>query len=251
MEKNKIYQGDCLEKMKQIKDESVDLVVTSPPYNVGIDYDSWDDKMGWGDYWKFTENWLKECFRVLKKDGRICINNYFSFGNSKHRVAPLMEINRIAINIGFKHHSVGMWMDRTLAKRTAWGSWLSASAPYINSPFEGILIMYKQDWKKHNRGKSTISREDFIDLTRGIWKIGTQSKQLTKANFPIELPKKCIDLLTFEGDLVLDPFAGSGTTGLACKELNREYILIEISEEYCRIIKERLSQTKLQEGRVS
>jgi site-specific DNA-methyltransferase (adenine-specific) len=145
---------------------------------------------------------LKELFRVLKYDGRLCINHYLSLGNAKERTAPLMEINSIATKIGFKHHSVAVWQDITLAKRTAWGSWLSASAPYINSPFEGILIMYKSEWKKRVKGKDTIKREDFIKLTRGIWEIPTERKQLTKANFPILLPEKCINLLTFEGDLV-------------------------------------------------
>jgi len=189
METNKIYNEECIKGMKKrLKDKSVDLIITSPPYNIGIDYDSWNDRMKWDDYWKFTENWLKECFRVLKDDGRICINHYLSFGSGRRgfevgikkgteqaeddgngiRIAPLFEIHNIAMNIGFKHHSVAIWMDRTLTRKTAWGSWLSASSPYVNSPFEGILIMYKKNWKKYNQGKSTIEKRDFVDLTRGI-----------------------------------------------------------------------------------
>ena len=157
---------DCREGMrKYIPDNSIDLIVASSPYNIGIQYENWNDRMKWGEYWQFTEEWLKECFRVLKDDGRICINHYFSFGSGRRgfnvgkkngtvqideddgngvRIAPLFEIHRIATNIGFKHHSVAMWLDRTLSRKTAWGSWLSASSPYINSPFEGVLIMYKK-----------------------------------------------------------------------------------------------------------
>ena len=191
----------------------------------------------------------KELFRVLKSDGRICINHYLSFGTAKERTTPLMEINSIALKIGFKHHSVAVWQDITLAKRTAWGSWLSASAPYINSPFEGILIMYKSNWKRIVRGKDTIKKEDFIKLTRGIWDIPTERKQLTKANFPVILPEKCINLLTFEKDIVLDCFMGSGSTAVACVNTKRQFVGIEISEEYCKIANERiqkeLSQSKL------
>lgn len=245
LEINKIYNEDCRDGMKKLDENSVDLIITSPPYNIGIDYDSWDDGMDWDDYWRFMRDWIKECFRILKEDGRICINHYLSFGTSEHRVAPLMEINKIALEIGFKHHTVAIWMDRTLAKRTAWGSWLSASAPYINSPFEGILILYKRDWKKHNKGKSTIGKEDFIDLTRGIWNLNTETKGLTKANFPVDLPEKCIRLLSYEGDLVLDPFMGSGTTAEACLRLNRRYIGFELSKAYCEKMKCRTEQERL------
>lgn len=243
MEVNKIYQGDCLEVLKTFPDESINLVVTSPPYNIGIDYGKYKDNLNWKDYYSWCEEWLKELFRVLKSDGRICINHYLSLGNAKERTAPLMEINSIAMRIGFKHHSVAVWQDITLAKRTAWGSWLSASAPYINSPFEAILIMYKLDWKRKEKGKDTIKKEDFIKLTRGIWEIPTERKQLTKANFPVILPEKCINLLTFEKDIVLDCFMGSGSTAVACKELGRNYIGIELNPEYVKIAEERLRGT--------
>jgi len=251
LETNKIYQGDCLEVLRTFPDESINFIVTSPPYNIKIDYGIYKDNLEWKDYYLWCEKWLKELFRVLKSDGRICINHYLSLGNAKERTAPLMEINSIALKIGFKHHSVAVWQDITLAKRTAWGSWLSASAPYINSPFEGILIMYKSNWKRRERGKDTIKKEDFIKLTRGIWKIPTERKQLTKANFPIILPEKCINLLTFERDIVLDCFMGSGTTAIACLKTNRRFVGIELSKEYCKIAEERIqkevSQTKLNE----
>ena len=144
--------------------------------------------------------------------------------------------------IGFKHHSIAVWTDITLAKRTAWGSYLSASAPYINAPFEGILIDYKDNWKKATKGVSTIVKDDFVKLARGIWDIKTETRGLTKANFSIDLPTKAINLLSYEGDVILGPFMGSGTTAVAAIKLNRHYIGFEISEEYCKIADNRVKQ---------
>ena len=242
LEVDKIYNMDCIAGMKMLDDDSVDLIVTSPPYNIGIDYDVWDDNHPWDAYYLWCELWLRQCYRVLKKDGgRICIDHYLSLGTSKYRTSPISTLYSIMEKIGFKHHSIAVWPDITLAKRTAWGSYMSASAPYINAPFEGILIDYKENWKKATKGTSTILKDDFIKLTRGRWEIKTETKGLTKANFHVDLPTKAINLLTYEGDVVLDPFMGSGTTALAAKNTGRHYIGFEISEEYCRVAENRLN----------
>lgn len=239
---NKIYNIDCITGLKQIDDESIDLIVTSPPYNIGIDYDVYNDNIDWDDYYRWCAEWLSECYRILKDDGRFCLNHYLSLGDSKLRTAPLMELNQIALEEGYNHHSVAVWIDRTLAKSTAWGSWLSASAPYINSPFEGILILYKNQWEKLRKGNSTIGKDTFVELTRGIWDLPTDTKQRTKACFPVDLPLKCINLLSYENDLILDPFIGSGTTAIAAKQSNRDYIGLEISPKYVGIAKKRLKE---------
>jgi site-specific DNA-methyltransferase (adenine-specific) len=243
IELDKIYNMDCVEGMRLLPDDSVDLIVTSPPYNIGIDYDAYDDSRPWEEYYAWCETWLKECYRVLKKDGgRICLDHYLSLGTSKYRTSPIASLYSIMEKIGFKHHSIAVWTDITLAKRTAWGSYLSASAPYINAPFEGILIDYKENWKKAGKGVSTIEKEDFIKLTRGVWNIKTETRGLTKANFSIDLPTKAISLLSYEGDTILDPFMGSGTTALAAKRLNRHYIGFEISKEYTDIANKRVDE---------
>ena len=245
IEINKIYHGDCLELFKLIDDNSVDLVVTSPPYNIGINYDVHNDNMDWINYYNWCKKWMKEIFRVLKTDGRFCLNHYLSCGQSGSRHSPLMDLNWIAKKIGFKHHGLAVWTDRTLTKRTAWGSWKSASAPYVNSPYEGILILFKGNWKKLNEGESTISSKKFMELCSGIWNMQPEMNGKTMANFPIQLPLNCIELLSFKGDLILDPFMGSGTTGYACKIRERNWIGFELSENYCKIAEKRLSQELL------
>jgi len=238
---DRIICGDCIEVMRQIPSNSIDLVITSPPYNVGIKYDEYHDDIEWGQYFEWSRKWLYEIYRILKNDGRFCLNHYLSIGQSGNRHSPLMDLNWMAKEIGFKHHGLAVWTDATLTKRTAWGSWLSASAPYINSPYEGILILYKNKWKKERKGKSTISKEEFIESCSGIWNIKPDNKrEKHPATFPEELPRRCINLLSYEGDIVMDPFNGIGTTTVVAKKLKRHYIGIEISENYCKIARERL-----------
>lgn len=231
---------DCVEGMKHIPDNFIDLILTSPPYNIGIDYDSYDDNRGWDEYYEWCRTWLKECLRVLKPDGRIAINHYLSFGNANHREAPTGVLYNIMLELGFKHHSIALWTDSHLVKKTAWGSWLSSSAPYINSPYEAVIIDYKDRWKKDTDGITHIMKDEFIMMSSGLWNIRTEPHGLTKANFPLDFASKIIRYLSYEGDTVLDPFVGSGTTALAAKQSNRHYVGFEISGKYCKIANKRL-----------
>lgn len=251
MQTNKIYNCDIFEGFKNIADNSIDLCVTSPPYNCGIDYDSYNDSRPWEEYLEWCKNWLLELKRVLKPDGRFAINHLVEMGlpaNGKKngiRVSPQVELYKILTDIGLTVVAQPMWADLTRSTLTSWGSWQSASAPYIYNPFEVILVGYKDQWKKErdkkNKGVNTISKEDFMKGVGGIWNITPETKGLTKANFPVALPKLCIELLSFKDDLVLDPFMGSGTTAIACLETDRDYIGFEISENYHKIAEDRIS----------
>lgn len=240
---NNIYCGDCIELLKEIPDNTVDLILTSPPYNVGTRYDNYNDSMNFDDYWQWCRKWLKEFYRILKPDGRCAVVHYLSFGNREHKCSPIAMLDNIQREIGFKHHAIVVWEDETLHKLTAWGSWLSASAPYINTPYEGILITYKEQWKKQRQGRSTITKEEFIEYCRGAWKIPPASSTEHPAVFPEELAHRVINLLTFEEDLVVDPFCGTGTTLVVAKKLNRRYIGMDISEKYVNIAKKRIEKT--------
>ena len=173
--------------------------------------------------------------RILKKDGRVCINHYLSLGNSQERVAPIMDINTISQNNGLKHHSVAIWEDITLSNRTAWGSWLSASSPYINSPYEAILFLYNEQWKKIDKGTTQIIDKEFIEATRGNWKLHPEQNSQHPAPFPLRFAERCILLLSYENDVVYDPFLGTGTTAVVAKSMNRRYIGSEISKDYYKI----------------
>lgn len=242
---NKIYCGDCVEQMKKIDDNSIDLVVTSPPYNCGIHYDVWNDHMLWENYIKWCKQWLREIYRVLKPDGRICLNVLLEMGinNNKKRVSPFASFKRLFNKVGLKYFGVAVWTDHHRGRHTAWGSWLSASSPYIYCPYEVIMLGYKKQWKKSKKGKSTITKEEFIMGCSGIWKLRTQS-EITKANFHTDLPDMCLKLLSYEGDLVLDPFMGSGQTAISCVNLKRNYIGIEISDNYVNVAQKRIKEVK-------
>lgn len=254
MELNNIYNLDCVEGMKQLPDNSIDLMCTSPPYNVGIEYDTWFDRMPIEEYYTFIEKVLTEVYRVLKPDGRIAINIPYETNMKGHGGRSFMVGDYYAImrKIGFNFAGVVNLTEDTphRVKFTAFGSWLSPSAPYLYSPSESVLIMYKNVWKKESKGKSYFtkdpaSKREFINLVSGMWKYRAETRGLTKANFNLSLPMDAIKILTYENDVVLDPFAGAGTTLVAAKLLNRRYIGFDISPQYCKICKDQLTQTVL------
>jgi len=238
MEVNKIYCGDCLEVMKEIPDNFIDLIVTSPPYNCGIDYDIYKDDLEYSDYKIFTRKWLLEIFRILKDTGRIALNILYEVNLHERggRIFLLGDYWQIMKKVGYKWAGLVdlVEMQSQRVKYTAWGSYLSASAPYIYNPKECVIIAYKNNWRK-GKGESTLTKEEFIEYVSGMWKYRAETKGLTKANFSLDIPLKAIKILSFENDIILDPFCGQGTTIKACKILNRRYIGIDISKRYCQI----------------
>lgn len=236
-----IYQDDIL-TTTAIPPSSVDLIVTSPPYNVDIQYNSHDDTMTYQDYLTFTEKWLAQCFQFLKEDGRFCLNIPLD-KNKGGQQSVYADITTIAKQIGFKYHSTIIWNEQNISRRTAWGSWLSASAPYVIAPVEVIVVLYKNSWKKTSGSKqSNITKEEFMEWTNGVWNFAGESKKRIghPAPFPVELPRRCMKLFSFVGDTVLDPFLGSGSTLIACYETKRCGIGVEIDREYCELAKKRL-----------
>ena len=248
----KIIKDDFI-KTKLIEKSSVDLTITSPPYNVDIKYNSHKDDVSYLDYLEFTEKWLKKTFLLTKDSGRLCLNIPLD-KNKGGQQSVYSDILQIAKKIGWKYHSTIIWNEGNISRRTAWGSYMSASAPYVIAPVEVIIILYKENWKKLEKGKSTISKEDFIAWTNGLWTFSGESKKRIghPAPFPIQLPERCIKLFSYENDVILDPFLGSGTTLIPCVKNNRKCIGVEFDKEYCQIAQKRLNgiieeknQTKL------
>ena len=242
---DRVVQGDCIEKLKEIPDNTIDLIVTSPPYNCGIEYDSYNDNKSWDEYLKWSKEWLEQLYRVMKSDGRICVNVLIDMGldNNKQRVSPFAEFYNMFNSIGIKSAGTAFWTDNHRVKYTAWGSWKSCRAPYIYLPFEVIMVGYKKQWMKKERGISTINKKDFMMGCSGIWKLKTQTQEFTKANFNTDLPELCIKLFSYKDDIILDPFMGSWTTAVAAKKLHRHFVGFDISERYCKIGQQRVDGT--------
>ena len=241
-EKVKIIKEDVL-LTDEVPNESIDLIVTSPPYNVDIKYNSHNDQITYEKYLEFSHKWLSRCFEWLKNDGRLCLNIPLD-KNKGGQKSVGADITKIAKDIGWKYHSTIIWNEGNISRRTAWGSFMSASAPYVIAPVELILVLYKDSWKKNGGSrKNDITKQEFMDWTNGVWTFNGQSKKGAgghPAPFPIELPRRCIKLFSFVGDTVLDPFLGSGSTLIASYLHGRKGIGIDIDEKYCNIAIDRL-----------
>jgi site-specific DNA-methyltransferase (adenine-specific) len=222
---------------------SIDLLVTSPPYNVHISYHSVRDDGPYGEYLSFTTSWLKKAYSLMKSDGRMCLNVPLD-KNRGGQQSVYADTLRLAREIGWHYHSTIIWNEGTISRRTAWGSFQSASAPYVITPVETIVVLYRNRWKKEHRGISDITRGEFISWTNGLWTFSGESKKRVghPSPYPLELPNRCIRLFSYVGDTVLDPFLGSGTTLIACHRLKRKGIGVEIDEQYCRMAEERLAK---------
>lgn len=237
----KIINDDVL-TTNEIKNDSVDLIVTSPPYNVDIKYNSHNDHMSYLEYLEFSRKWLARCFDWLKDDGRLCLNIPLDI-NKGGQQSVGADLTTIAKKIGFNYHSTIIWNEGNISRRTAWGSWLSASAPYVIAPVELIIILYKKQWKKNNGHKtSDMTKGEFVEWTNGLWTFNGESKKRVghPAPFPIELPRRCIKLFSYVEDIVLDPFMGSGTTLIVAHMHKRKSIGIDIDKGYCALAKKRL-----------
>jgi len=267
IETSKIINGDCVEEMGKLPESSIDLLVTSPPYNVGIDYDTHDDNLSMEDYWKFTEDWLSQAFRILKDDGRIAVNIPYEVNVQDRggRVLFMSEFWSIMKKVGFKFYGL-VDLDENSphrSKTTAWGSWMSPSSPYIYNPKECVILAYKKDRIKKTKGepqwvgeiidveqedgtvkKKTVYQEEdkkeFMSLVYGQWDYFADTKQQTKATFSMDIPMKAIKILTYKNDIVLDPFCGSGTSMVAAVIGDRRWLGIELSPNYCEVARKRI-----------
>ena len=239
---NIIIYNDDITTIRDISPGSVDLIVTSPPYNVGMPYSDTDDRLTLDDYTVWASEWLACCHDLLSEGGRLCINVGLDANRpEKHPLSAMYTM--IALEVGYKYHATIMWDKHGLARdSTAWGSWLSASAPSITPRLEVIIVLCKNEWKKQQKGETDIERGDFMTWVRGHWKFPPEkaSKIGHPAPFPLELPRRCIKLLSYTDDTILDPFCGSGSTLIAAANLGRKCIGVDISEEYCQLAANRL-----------
>lgn len=248
-----LIRGDVL-KTKFTKLPPVNLVVTSPPYNVSIDYDKHKDNMSYKQYLSWSTKWIKKVYNCLDVDGRFCLNIPFSCtpihlnkkkGEDDTNYPISADITKICQSIGFKFWRVIIW-EKNISDKTSWGSWRSASAPFMMDPNECILVFYKNKWKRNIKGTSTISKDEFMKWIKNLWSMRPETNSDHPAPFPLELPTRCIKLFSYKGDIIMDPFMGSGTTGEAAIRLERGFIGTEISKEYFKRAKERIDAALFQ-----
>lgn len=267
METGKIINGDCIEVMKTLSDGCIDLVVTSPPYNCGIKYDTHIDDLPMNEYWSWTREWLTETYRLIKDDGRVSINIPYEVNVQDRggRVFFVSEFYQIMKEVGFKFFGIVDLEEDSphRSKTTAWGSWMSPSSPYIYNPKECVILAYKKQHIKKVKGEpewkgvpTEIEQEDgtlkkkmvyeekdkkeFMELVFGQWNYFADTKSLTKATFSMDIPTKAIKILSYKNDVVLDPFAGSGTSLVAAEILDRRWLGIELSENYTKVAQKRV-----------
>lgn len=236
-----LFHGDTLNQTLFDK-QFIDLIVTSPPYNVGIDYNSNNDELSYKQYLNFSEQWMRNCYNWSKPQARFCLNIPLDKNKGGHRAVGA-DLTQIAQKVGWMYKTTIVWNEGNISRRTAWGSWKSASAPVVIAPVELIVVLYKDQWKKTNGSKiSDITGDEFKDWTQGVWTFNGESKKRIghPAPFPKELPYRCIKLFSYQNDVVFDPFAGSGTTLLVAQNLDRKSIGTELDSDYCELAKNRI-----------
>lgn len=245
---NTIIASSC-ENMKDIPNNSLHLMITSPPYNVSKEY---DNDLSLNEYLNLLKNCFTETYRVLVDGGRACIN-IANIGRKPY--IPLSDyVSKIMIEIGFNMRGEIIWNKSAGAGiSTAWGSFQSASNPILRDVHEYILIFSKGNYKRERNKEEkefrhdNITKEEFIEWTKSVWTMNTESAKRIghPAPFPEELPNRLIKLFSFTNDIVIDPFMGSGTTAIAAIKNNRNFVGYEINEEYINLANNRILNLKI------
>lgn len=240
---NKIHCADSLDIIKKFPDNCIDIVLTSPPYNFGINYENTNDVNIWEDYFNKLFNIFRECLRVLKDSGRIIINVQPMFSDY---IPTHHLISNFFLKEGLIWKGEIIWEKNNYnCKYCTWGSWKSPSSPYLKYSWEFVEIFCKNSLKKEgDKNNIDIEAEEFKKWVYGKWSIAPErnmKKYKHDAMFPEELVKRLLKLFSYKNDIVLDPFNGAGTTTKVAKQLNRKFIGIDISEEYCKTAEDRLN----------
>ena len=241
---NKLYHGNS-ERMDKIPEKSVHLVVTSPPYNVGKEY---EEEKDFNDYMESLYYVWLEVRDKLVDGARVAIN----IANiQRHPVLPVVARTILDMNrLGFLFRGDIVWVKSvTAGRRTSWGSWMSASNPVIRDEHEYILVFSYKTWSRQaeDRKNSTMDSQQFMSYTKSVWNMRTVSAKRIghPAPFPVELPYRLINMYTYEGDVVLDPYMGSGTTAIAAESLGRNWVGYEREEKYIDLARRRIEKARV------
>ncbi len=247
---NKIICGDVLETMRKIPDNSVHLAITSPPYNVGKNYDNHNDKMDYQEYLNWLEKVWLETQRVLVPGGRFALN--IAPTGIKDFVPIHHDFTNQMRKIGMKFRTEIIWYKQTMLKRTAWGSFKSPANPHIVPSWEYILIFSKNSDRLAGSEKDAdITKEEFMKFSDGMWYIPPETQRNGHpAPFPEELIYRLIKFYSYRGNTVLDMFGGTGTVAVVSYKTGRNFIHIDISPEYCKTAENRLAKAKREASQI-
>ncbi len=239
---NRIYQADSRD-LDMVEDGVVDLVICSPPYNVGKNYQNHDDALPLDDYLSLLRDVWAECKRVVRPGARICVN---VAGVDRQPYLPLQSyITQQLIELGFLMRGEIIWdKAASVGVSTAWGSWQSPTNPTLRDVHEYIMVFSKEQFRlEETKGETDLTSEEFTALTRSVWSFPTESASKVghPAPFPVELPRRLIKLYSWKGALVLDPFCGSGSTCVAAAQLGRLWIGVDIDPAYVGLARRRVS----------
>lgn len=239
---NQFLCGDVLEMIKKIPDNSIHFAVTSPPYNVGKDYDNHNDKMSHQAYLEWLNKVWIETERVLVNGGRFAINiaptGIRDFVPIHHDYIEQMK------KIGMKFRTEILWYKQTMLKRTAWGSFKSPANPHIVPSWEYVLIFTKGENRLDGDQKmADITKEEFMKFSDGFWKIKPETQRKGHpAPFPEELIYRLVKFYSYKGNNILDMFGGTGTVAVIAKRTGRNFVHIDISPQYCKVAKDRVEK---------
>ena len=261
--KDQIICGDSREILRAMPSETVHLAITSPPYNVGLEYDSHNDKMPYDEYLEWLLGFWRELYRVLVNGGRFALN-----------VAPTSikdfrpvhyDMARDLMKLGFIMRTEILWYKQTMRRRTAWGSWRSPRNPHMVPSWEYVLVFCKGSWTlEGNKEDADISSEEFIRYSDAFWTIQPETRGRQPflkslypprrgrkapeektdghpAPFPEELIKRLVKFYSYRGNVVIDPFGGTGTVAAIAKRHGRHFVHMDISKKYSAIAVERVA----------
>ena len=235
---NKVYRHSS-EEMSELPSNSIHLMVTSPPYNVGKEY---DNDLTEKQYRKLLNSVWMETHRVLVPGGRACVN-IANIGRKPYIPLHAWIIDAMH-RIGFLMRGEIIWdKGASAGASTAWGSWMSPSNPVLRDVHEYILVFCKGAYSRKSNGKgATIAKEQFLEWTKSVWSFPAASakKEGHPAPFPQELPYRLIQLYTYRQDVVLDPFMGGGSSALAADRSDRNWVGYELSDNYADICESKL-----------
>ena len=233
---NSILHGKCQDVVDKFPDDSIDLVVTSPPYNVGTEYGEYNDNIHMADYSLMIQNLFQILSLKVKDDGRVCVN--VALNNSDGIIDLPAIIKDIAYEQDWDLRFEIIWNKGSSESSSAWGSWRSPSSPRPIFNHEYILIFDVGNGRKDS--EKVIEKERFMQIVKSVWNVNPETSSKHPASFPEEIPRRLIELNSYEEDVILDPFVGSGTTALVAEKMNRKWIGVDLDKDYIDMSMERI-----------